>query len=348
MSSAPELGSQTNPDLQVTGAPPQAQPSGQTITMFAPDGVTVGQIPQENMHAAIAAGGKLAVNFISPEGQQGYIPLDRVHDAIRAGGHINNAVINALTSTSDVPAIGQGFAKAAINTMRGAANTMGGEGMAEKVGIPNVDTEAHGGYEMTGKALETGLELAPAAAPIIEKAAGAVGAAKEAIPSAQHAAQALNELKQEVGNVPINVEKPASTAFEIWKQSERGADLPSTVRKLVTRLTDLEAEPMTYEEAKDFQSNISNLSASERMQVNANTGRLVGKLNAELKDALKEAADTEGQGQKFVDAMREYHRAMKIQGVKDEVASKAIKTLVYGLLGGAAARAGFDIYQAGK
>jgi len=128
------------------------------VTMFAPDGTT-GQIPQEHMSAAVAAGGKLAVDFISPQGQRGYIPLDRVHDAIQAGGHINDAVINALSETHDIPAIGQGFAKGALSTMHGAADVMGGQGLAQEVGLPNIDTTSQSMYEMGGKGLEAATEL---------------------------------------------------------------------------------------------------------------------------------------------------------------------------------------------
>lgn len=318
MASTPALGSQTNPDLQVTGAPPQAQPSGQTITMFAPDGVTVGQIPQENMHAAIAAGGKLAVNFISPEGQQGYIPLDRVHDAIRAGGHINNAVINALTSTSDVPAIGQGFAKAAINTMRGAANTMGGEGMAEKVGIPNVDTEAHGGYEMTGKALETGLELAPAVEPLLEKGGEAVEAVKKAVPSQARAGATMKALSQEIGEHPVTITDDLSEALSRYQELVDNGNTQSTaVKKLLARVTDPDKGALTYDEARDFITKFGEMTADEKTSLTPTMQRQVSQVAKALKDSVAQTADNAGKLEAFIQSNKEYRNAKTIEKVLD-------------------------------
>lgn len=137
------------------------------------------------------------------------------------------------------------------------------------------------------------------------------------IPSAERAGAALEDVKSTAGNVEINTAKPGNTALEIYTQSQRGANLPPSVGKLVRRLTNPDSPPMTYAEAKDFQSNISKLSADEKMRLNPNTKRLVGQLNADLKSSLEEAADTVGKGQQFAQAMKEYHHAMQIRGMTD-------------------------------
>jgi hypothetical protein len=58
--------------------------------MFAPDG-TLGDIPTQNVSAALKAGGKMGVELTSPDGTPGVVPIDRVHEAIRAGGILKGA-----------------------------------------------------------------------------------------------------------------------------------------------------------------------------------------------------------------------------------------------------------------
>ena len=145
------------------------------------------------------------------------------------------------------------------------------------------------------------------------------------VPSASRAGAALEDVKAVAGDVPIKTGKVGDTALELWTQSERGATLPPSVRKLVQRMTKPGSDPMTYEEAKDFQSNISQLSADEKMTLKPNTKRLVGQLNQDMKAALEDAADTQGKGKQFVDAMKEYHNAMRIQGFSDKAIKLAVK-----------------------
>jgi hypothetical protein len=94
---------------------------------------------------------------------------------------------------------------------------------------------------------------------------------------------------------------------------------------------DPKGDPITYGEAKDFQSNISSLSADEKMSLKPNTKRLLGQLNQDLKGSLEDAADTVGKGDQFADAMKEYHDAMTIKGMTDTAKEMAIKTIMTGL-----------------
>jgi len=149
------------------------------------------------------------------------------------------------------------------------------------------------------------------------------------IPSTERAGQMLSEVKSIAGNVPIEMGKAGNTALDLYTQSQRGATLPKVVRDFVNRATKPEAQPITYAEAKDFQSNISRLSAAERMRLTPNTHRLVGQLNADLKASLRNAADTVGKGEQFIEAMREYRRAMQLKGFTEA----AIKVAIKGALG---------------
>jgi hypothetical protein len=146
-----------------------------------------------------------------------------------------------------------------------------------------------------------------------------------AIPSTEHAGAALSQVRSAAGDIPIDMTKPGATALELYTQSQRGATLPKVVRDFVNRATKPDSEPITYAEAKDFQSNVSSLSADERMSLKPNTKRLVGQLNADLKDSLEGAADVVGKGDQFSDAMAEYHKAMQLRGLKED-AIEALKS----------------------
>jgi hypothetical protein len=150
------------------------------------------------------------------------------------------------------------------------------------------------------------------------------------LPSTERAGAALQDIKASAGDVPIDMTKPGNTALAIMDQADRGATMPDTVRKFITRATKPDSEPLTYAEAKDFQSNISRLSANENMAMNPNMKRLVGQLNQDLKGSLESAADTQGKGQAFVDAMKEYHNAMTLKDWTADIKAKAIKTAIAG------------------
>lgn len=168
-------------------------------------------------------------------------------------------------------------------------------------------------------------------------AAGAVASGYAAskvgslIPSTAHAGQQLQDVRATAGNIPIDTSKAGDTALQLYEQSQRGAVLPKSVRQFVMRVTAPDSEPITYAEAKDFQSNVSRLSANERMNLNPNTARLVGQLNANLKASLTDAAEVSGKGQQFVDAMKEYHNAMRLKGFTDAAIKAAIGAAIGGL-----------------
>lgn len=58
-----------------------------TVPIFDPQG-TLRDVPFENMHDAIAAGGKPALRFQAPDQSVRYVPADKSQDAVKAGGKI--------------------------------------------------------------------------------------------------------------------------------------------------------------------------------------------------------------------------------------------------------------------
>lgn len=217
-----------------------------------------------------------------------------------------------ITGLSTVPAVLSGGASVPVQS---AVFGLTGAAQSKLEGGSNKDAAVSGAI---GAAI-------PGAGALAKKAASY-------LPSAARAGQALQEVKSVAGEVPIDTAKAGNSALELYTQSQRGATLPKVVNNLVRRLTAPEGAPITYAEAKDFQSNISSLSANEKMNLKPNTVRLLGQLNADLKDALESAADTEGKGQQFANAMKEYHSAMKLRGYSEAAISHAWKVAL-GYLG---------------
>lgn len=160
-----------------------------------------------------------------------------------------------------------------------------------------------------------------------------------AIPSAERAGAALGQLKKDAGNIPVNVDKIRGIVGDLVQNESTGGTLPSAVKKFVTRVAETGPNnPLNYADAKDFQSNISALTASDKMGSNANTKRLVTELNSQLKGALKEATDVIGKGDTFTQAMQEYHQAMKLAGWKEDAIEHGWKVALGALFTGGVAK----------
>lgn len=61
--------------------------SAHTVPIFAPDG-SLGDIPEDQLAAAVKAGAKPGVHITGPDGSAGIIPADRTQDAVKAGAKI--------------------------------------------------------------------------------------------------------------------------------------------------------------------------------------------------------------------------------------------------------------------
>jgi hypothetical protein len=328
---------------------------GGMVTIFDPQG-NKGAIPQERLVDAVKAGAKPAVTMKAPDGTLGEIPADRLQDAVKAGASVvpfeqqenqHAGVWHTIASNlsgllrpsgfNPYPGMGQDEKAAAAGQAHEQDQQRAQEGrsaayravvpFAQSVGV-NVP-----GMEQSAREGDVGGVIGHAAVPLVALGAGealghGIGLAKDALPSARRAGQAFQDIKAAAGNVPIDTAKVGNSALDLYTQSQRGATLPPAVNKLVRRLSAPDSPPMTYAEAKDFQSNISNLSANEKMNLKPNQVRLVGQLNADLKASLADAADTVGKGQQFKQAMVEYHNAMKLKGYSDEAINAAWKAAI--------------------
>jgi hypothetical protein len=89
--------------------------------------------------------------------------------------------------------------------------------------------------------------------------------------------------------------------------------LEKVVQTFVRRITDPSKGPLTFDEARDYYSNISRLSANEFSRLNPIVQREVGVMRHTLQKALTDAASMVGKADEYARGMTEYARAAKAQ-----------------------------------
>ncbi len=190
-----------------------------------------------------------------------------------------------------------------------------------------------------GKVVEGAKKVASGAVqaaemPIQFVAPEGVGKAAEAIdeviPSAKRAAGKFSEVMGAARSIPIDVSGPGDIALNIQRLSESGASRPKVIGDFLKRVTDPDKGALTYDEARDFYSNATRLSADENMRLTPVMKRQVGQFTAALNEAISGAAAHVGKLDQYAEAMDEYHKAMRLralgQDVKDLLTSKAAAT----------------------
>lgn len=175
-------------------------------------------------------------------------------------------------------------------------------------------------YANTPQAIGGGLEgLAEMAVPVGEAAA--------AIPTTAKAGAKFQAVMGAAKNVAVDMAKPGDVALRISQLAERGGSMPKAVRDLLKRATDPAKGPITYQEARDFASNISRISADEFNRLTPVIKREMGDLRVSLNGAIAQAAEKAGKGAEYKSAMREYAHAMQIRDAMDSVLEGAKKAL---------------------
>lgn len=145
----------------------------------------------------------------------------------------------------------------------------------------------------------------------------AVSVAKNALPSVTRAGANFEKVMGAAKDIPVNVEPLGKVALRVMDLAERGSTMPTAVRKLLLRVTDPKKATMTYQESRDFASNISRLSVDEMNRLTPVVKRQVAELAAELNKANAEAAKAAGRGAEYKAAMREYANAMRMKDAID-------------------------------
>ncbi len=166
-------------------------------------------------------------------------------------------------------------------------------------------------------------------------------AAVRAIPSTARAGAAFKDVMGAAKNIPVDITAPGTVALRIGELAERGGSMPMAARKFLNRITDPSKAQLTYEEARDFASNISRLSVNEFGRLTPVVAREVAELRVALNKSVAQAASKAGKGQEYASAMKEYAQAMKLRGMVDDVLKGAKRALPYAVGAGAAAGGGY-------
>lgn len=188
----------------------------------------------------------------------------------------------------------------------------------------------------------------------------AAEAAASRLPSATAAAAraeagaTIGQIRTVAGKIPVNTANFGDSLLELFTQKGYGAQFPTPARELLKRLTAKNAPPLTLEEAKGFQSQVTDflknpVGANGARIKDENIFRLMGQLNQGLKASIEEGAQLGGfEPGTFTGAMKQFSDAASkeamIQRLHD-LAMKGIKIGAGAAIGGAGAHLGYDIYK---
>lgn len=147
---------------------------------------------------------------------------------------------------------------------------------------------------------------------------------------------AFSALQKEIGTHPVQMtDKLAGALADIKQGADTGLQMPSVVNKLVTRLSNVEEGPLTYQEARQFYSNMGDLAASDRMAMNAKAQRLLSGVQHALGETIADTAEQAGKTSEYQAAMKGFSSAKSAQEKLEFLKGLAGKAAV-----GAAASAG--------
>ena len=201
-------------------------------------------------------------------------------------------------------------------------------GAQEGAGLPQQPTALGNAAQFAGMLGTEAVQLGTG--PGIAEGAGVL---EKAIPNAERAGKTFQELKGAIGNHTVAMtDRLADTLNEIKEASDTGSTLPSVINKFATRIADLDKGPLTYKEARQFYSNVSDLSASEKMAAKGKDLRLLQLFKHALGDTISQTAESAGRLQDYQNAMSEF---AKSQRLKEGLSTAGKLALGAGGLGGA-------------
>lgn len=178
--------------------------------------------------------------------------------------------------------------------------------------------------------------------------AGAVPELAKLTPAmkASRAGGALNALEKEIGSHPVQMtDKLAGALADIKQGADTGLQMPSVVNKLVTRLSNVEEGPLTYQEARQFYSNMGDLAASDRMAMNAKGQRLLFQVQHALGDTIADTTERAGNLPVYQGAMKDFASAKSAEEKIEVLKDFALK---FGKAAGWIGGGGYGLYQAAK
>jgi hypothetical protein len=150
-----------------------------------------------------------------------------------------------------------------------------------------------------------------------------VGAAVDAIPSTTRAGANFESLNSDLANTPVPLNATLKPLQRITEIGERGSTLPTAVSKLLQRSQGI--ADMTFPEARDFQSSLSDLSATDKMAMGGRVSGGLKQLSKALYTDIQDAAENAGRGDDYAQAMKEYRQASGLKDMAKSAGKLAMK-----------------------
>ncbi len=178
-----------------------------------------------------------------------------------------------------------------------------------------------------GTALGTAAQVAPMALGALDTAAPERGLIAQ-IPSRARAGRTFESVMQSAKDQPVTLTRSMPFLERTQQLASRGAAPVRAADQLFQRVNTV--NPLNYPEARDFASNLSGLSAAEKMAANPTMQRSVGQLSHAFNEDVGDAAAAAGRGEDYANAMKEYRRASQLRNAGGKIAKWAIPAAVGG------------------
>lgn len=129
--------------------------------------------------------------------------------------------------------------------------------------------------------------------------------------SAQRAGQNIQAATQAAAKAPLNVEGAGREGLRMIDLQAAGGRMPRAATQFMRRVTEPGKPDLTFDEGRDFYSNLSRLSANEFGTLNPTMQRQLNAMRQELHKALVEGAETVGHGKAYESGIKEYAKSAR-------------------------------------
>jgi hypothetical protein len=140
---------------------------------------------------------------------------------------------------------------------------------------------------------------------------GGANAALDSLPSTARAGARFNALNTKLANEPVPLNATAAPLQRAAEIGARGEALPKALNDLLTRSQS--PIPMTYPEARDYQSSLVSRSLMDRLNTSPRMAGATKQLNKAMFSDIRNAADAQGLGEDYEKATNEYRQAATLR-----------------------------------
>jgi hypothetical protein len=169
---------------------------------------------------------------------------------------------------------------------------------------------------------------------------GLGGEVAKELPTRANAGRIFESVMKDAGDKPVQLTRAMEPLERAQQLSARGGGTVSAADNLYKRINTV--NPLDYREARDWASNLSRISAQDKMSASPSLRAEVGKLSHAFNQDVGDTAASVGHGEDYAKAMRNY----RIASTVGDVADRAKKFAVPAALGAAGAGAGYKLARA--